>query len=300
MMSRGALAPSPGWHRRALRRRHATDSRGAQEVDVAADTEAHRPKPALGLEPLRARLTVLTPENVAFEFEPAGIAERALAYAVDLLVMIGLCVAIAIGGSFMAVVSSGVAMALMFVGIFLVQWWYAALFECFRDGQTLGKSLFGLRVRQRNGLRITFYQAVLRNLVRTLDLLPALYLTGVISMLLDASFRRLGDLAAGTVVVRERKAPQPSEVMPASARYNSFLEDSHVRHAARKVLAPERDVMIALGLRRERLPVAVRHALFAALAAHLERRLGVVRPPYFSEEKYVLHLTAVVLASPRF
>jgi uncharacterized RDD family membrane protein YckC len=269
-------------------------------VDVVARSEARPEGPALGLAPLRARLTVLTPENVEFEFEPAGIAARALAYGVDLLVMAALCTLIAVGGSFVWVVSSGLGAALIFVGIFLVQWWYAALFELFRDGRTLGKSLFGLRVLQRSGLRITFHQAVVRNLVRTLDLLPGFYLTGVIAMLVDPSSRRLGDLAAGTVVVRERKTPLPSEVVPASARYNSFLEDPHVRGAARRVVAPEREVMIALGLRRERLPVAVRHALFAALAAHLERRLGVARPPYFSEEKYVLHLTAVVLSSPGF
>jgi hypothetical protein len=191
-------------------------------------------------------------------------------------------------------------MALIFVVMIMVQRRYGALFEYIRQGQTPGKALLQLLVQQRDGLRITFYQAVIRNLVRMVDLLPAFYLTGVGSMLIDPSFRRLGDLAAGTVVVRERKALLPSEVMPASARYNSFLEDAHVRSAARKVLAPERDVMIALGLRRERLPVAVRHALFAALGAHLERRLKVPRPPHFSDEKYVLHLTAVVLSSPRF
>ncbi len=269
-------------------------------MERAAVADTSRSSAPLDLAPLRARLSVLTPENVEFEFEPAGVAERALAYGVDMLVMIALTLIVAIVGSFFAVLSPGVAMALIFVGTFLVQWWYAALFEYFRDGQTIGKSLFGLRVRKRDGLRITFYQAVVRNLVRMVDMLPALYLTGVSAMLLDPSFRRLGDLAAGTVVVRERRTLQPTEVVPASARYNSFLDDPRVRSAARKVLAPEREVMIALGLRRERLPVGVRHALFAALGAHLERRLGVARPPYFSEEKYVLHLTAVVLSSPRF
>ncbi len=255
---------------------------------------------SLGLAALRARLAVRTPENVEFEFEPAGLAERALAWAVDAIVSTSALILCGLVAAPFGLVAPGLAAALFLVGSFLLQWWYGALFECFRDGRTPGKSILRLRVIQRNGLRITFAQAVVRNLLRIVDLLPGFYLTGAIAALLDPSMRRLGDMAAGTIVVRERRAPEPTEVVPAAARYNTFLDDPRVRSAARRVTAPERDVMVALGLRRERLPIGVRHALFAELCAHLEARLGVARPPYFSEEKYVLHLTAVVLSGPRY
>ena len=164
-------------------------------------------------------------------------------------------------------------------------------------GQTLGKKAIGLRTIQASGLRLTFMQAVIRNLVRIVDLLPALYLVGGVTALLDPHGRRLGDMAAGTLVVRERRAPMPSRIVPASERYNTFMSDPLVMHAAKRISAPERDAMIRLSMRREELPLAVRHSLFTRLSRHLEVRLGVPRPTYFSEEKYVLNLTATMLSS---
>ena len=96
-------------------------------------------------------------------------------------------------------------------------------------------------------------------------------------------------------MVRERKAPAPSAVVPQSERYNTFVEDPAVASACRRITAPEREIMVGLSLRREQLPLPVRRELFAQLAAHLEDRLGVARPSFFSEEKYVLNLTAVAL-----
>jgi uncharacterized RDD family membrane protein YckC len=254
----------------------------------------------VGLAALRARLAVLTPENVEFEFEPAGVAERAMAWAIDAAISFGALLLCAIVVVPFGLVSPGLASAIFIVAVFALQWWYGALFEHFWGGRTPGKSLLRLRVIDARGLRITFAQAVVRNLLRVVDILPGFYLVGAIAALVDPSMRRLGDMAAGTVVIRERRVPAPTEVVPASARYNTFLDDPRVRTAARRVTPPERDVMIALGLRRDRLPVPVRHALFAALSAHLEGRLGIPRPPHFSEEKYVLHLTAVVLAGARY
>jgi hypothetical protein len=177
-------------------------------------------------------------------------------------------------------------------------WWYSAIAEWAFGGQTVGKKVVGLRTIQVNGLPISLGQAVIRNLLRVVDLLPGLYLVGGLSALLDGRGRRLGDLAAGTMVVRDRRAPTPSEVLPAAERHNRFLRDPAVALAARRVSAPERDVMVGLGLRRDSLPLSVRRELFARLAAHLEERLGVERPASFSEEKLVLNLTAAVLAAP--
>jgi uncharacterized RDD family membrane protein YckC len=245
---------------------------------------------------MRDVLTVRTPENVSFEFELAGVAARALAWVVDVLVMTVLITTASCVVSMLQVVAGGLATALLFVAIFLVQWWYSAVAEWWTGGRTVGKALVGLRTLDERGLRPTFVQCVIRNLVRIVDLLPALYLCGGAAALADRHGRRLGDLAAGTVVVRERKAPLPAQIVPPSQRYNSFIGDPLVLHAARRITPPEREAMVALALRRESLPLGVRHELFGRLCAHLEQRLGVPRPPYFSEEKYVLNLTAVALA----
>ena len=244
---------------------------------------------------MRDVYAIRTPENVAFEFELAGVGSRAVAWFLDVLIMGLMIVVASCIFSMLAPALGGFAMALLFIAIFLVQWWYSALFEWWLGGQTLGKKAVGLRTLQERGVRITFLQAVVRNLVRVVDLLPGLYFVGGVSALLDRSGRRLGDLAAGTIVVRERRAPRPTAVVPPSERYNTFVSDPDVTHAARRITPPERDAMVSLGLRREELPLSIRHELFSRMSGHLEQRLGVPRPPYFSEEKFVLNLTAVVL-----
>ena len=238
---------------------------------------------------------IRTPENVTFEFELAGVTARALAWVVDLALMVFAIVALSCVFSALSNIGGGLALALLFIAIFLIQWWYSAVCEWWLGGQTIGKRVVGLRTLQERGIRITFLQAVIRNLVRVVDILPALYLLGGASAILDRHGRRLGDIAAGTIVVRERRAPMPMAVVPPSERYNSFVNDPDVAMAARRVTPPERDAMVGLALRREQLPLAVRHELFGRMAQHLEERLGVERPPFFSEEKYVLNLTAVVL-----
>lgn len=245
---------------------------------------------------MKDTFVVHTPENVEFEFELASVGTRALAWLIDVIVMgLLIVVAVVIIGLASAVVGD-FANALLFVIVFLLQWWYGTVLEWLWAGRTVGKRLVGLRAIDERGLRIGFVQAVVRNLVRVIDLLPGLYLVGGVSVLFDGRARRLGDIAAGTVVVRERAAPRPAQLVGASERHNTFLADPSVRAAARQVTAPERDAMIALGLRRERLPLHVRSELFERLARHLEERLHVARPSFFTPEKYVLNLTAVVLA----
>ncbi len=134
---------------------------------------------------------IRTPENVTFEFELAGVASRALAWLIDVLVMFVLiATAIQVLGSFMPV-AGGLAAAVILVAVFLVQWWYTALLEWLWGGQTIGKRIVGLRTLSERGVRIDFTQSVVRNLVRIVDLLPAVYLTGGVSALLDPHQREV-------------------------------------------------------------------------------------------------------------
>jgi uncharacterized RDD family membrane protein YckC len=235
---------------------------------------------------------------VVFEFELAGLASRALSWLIDVGAMAALSAAAMLFASAAGVVFAGLATAVYFVLAFLIQWGYGAVLEWRWHGQTLGKRVVGLRVLQDNGTAITFVQAAVRNLVRIVDILPGTYLTGGVTALLDRRGRRLGDIAAGTVVVRRRRSPRPSTVMAPVDRYNSFENDAAVAHAASMITPPERDAMVGLAMRRDSLPLAVRYTLFAKLAGHLERRLRIRRPDYFSEERFVLNLTAIAL-SPR-
>src|SRR6202453_4051205 len=93
--------------------------------------------------------------------------------------------------------------AIIFINFCLI-WGYFALFEAYWHGQTPGKRAMKLRVIKDSGRQITLFEALARNLLRVVDYLPSLYLVGVITMLCNKRNQRLGDLAAGTIVVHER------------------------------------------------------------------------------------------------
>jgi uncharacterized RDD family membrane protein YckC len=158
-------------------------------------------------------LQIDTPENVTFDYDVAGIGSRFLAAALDsLLITLWLAFVIVVG----VVLSTQLAaqddstmnwfIAIMSTLSFLIFWGYYILFEIFWNGQTPGKRWIKLRVIRVDGTPVTAAEVVIRNLVRLIDLLPAAYAVGVVCMFTNDKSRRLGDLAAGTLVVHEREA----------------------------------------------------------------------------------------------
>jgi uncharacterized RDD family membrane protein YckC len=241
---------------------------------------------------VRSTYQLDTPENVRFSFERAGLGSRALAWVIDVAVMLAL---IQIGALVLMpfqIVLGNLAGAVMFVIAFLVQWWYAALCEWRFHGRTVGKRVAGIATMDDRGLRLSLYQAVIRNLLRVVDFMPGLYLVGGVASLWDPHGRRLGDLAAGTVVVRERRGQLPRRTLAEAQRdvhrYPAFIE------AARRLSPAERDAVLALCLDRERLPLGLRVELFERLSSHLETRLGLGRPAHLSAEKVILYVGAAL------
>lgn len=137
-----------------------------------------------------------TPEGIALSLRIAGPVVRSCAWAIDMLIRAGLYLAIAIPFSFLG----GLGFGLMLVLFFLIEWFYPVLFEM-RQGATPGKKAMGLEVIQENGTPLSWSASLIRNLLRAADFLPFLYAAGLVSMLLSRNFQRLGDLAAGTLVV---------------------------------------------------------------------------------------------------
>ena len=117
---------------------------------------------------------------------------------------------------------------LFLILMFLVEWFYPVLFEVFANGATPGKRYLGLCVLHDNGTPVAWSASVIRNLVRHVDFLPLLYTFGLVSMLLNRDFKRLGDMAAGTIVVY-REEPASASARPRSRaiapRYPLTLEE---------------------------------------------------------------------------
>jgi uncharacterized RDD family membrane protein YckC len=146
---------------------------------------------------LDTRYTAETPEGIALAMRPAGVVARFYAYLVDFLIRLAIFLALS-----KALDSLGAAgVGLLLITYFLLEWFYPVLFELLPGHATPGKRVLGLMVVMDSGLPVTPAGSLVRNFLRAVDFLPAAYALGFVTMLCRADFKRLGDLAAGTLVV---------------------------------------------------------------------------------------------------
>jgi uncharacterized RDD family membrane protein YckC len=223
--------------------------------------------------PAPEKLTIETPEQIALEFPLAGVGSRFLALAFDSLLQAGGIVALIVIGLILRAVA-GIApplrglgvwgIALLFAAGFLIYSAYFAVFEAVWSGQTPGKRLVRLRVIDASGRPMTVYSAIVRNLLRLIDQIPGFYALGILSVLVTSRQQRLGDLAAGTVVVHERI--DEAVVTPPVARGAS-------RHGAHKLTAAEAALIEGFLQRRAELDAWVRLDQARRITAHMKQRL---------------------------
>jgi uncharacterized RDD family membrane protein YckC len=152
------------------------------------------------------RVRIATPEGVDVELTLAGIGSRFIAALLDLLIQgsVLLAAAFALGVIGGDGDDGGVGVAVYSIVFFLVFFAYDVLFEVRSRGRTPGKRWTGLRVVRTGGRPITFVPSCVRNVMRVVDILPAFYAIGMLSIFVTPRNQRLGDLAAGTLIVRER------------------------------------------------------------------------------------------------
>lgn len=193
-----------------------------------------------------------TPEGILIELRPAGLTSRFYAFLLDWLIRIGVIYMVGI----VAAAMSGVGIALMLILFFGLEWLYPVMFELSRWGATPGKRVMGLKVVMDSGLPITPAASFTRNLLRVADFLPMLYGFALASMLIRKDFKRLGDIAAATLVVYQ-PLPAPKIV----------LRNDIEPLAPARVLAPQdQAAVIALAARASRM-TPERLDELAALAA---------------------------------
>ena len=164
-------------------------------------------------------LIIETPERVQLHFALASIGNRFIACAIDHTIQLLTLTLIAIASLVLANFS-GIerflssapkwVYAVMGILVFLIFSSYFAFFEWIWSGQTPGKRWLKLRVIREDGRPITFWEAAVRNLLRTFDMMPSLYSIGLISVFYSTRDQRVGDMVAGTVVIREREAEAPA------------------------------------------------------------------------------------------
>ena len=233
-------------------------------------------------------LFIATPERVSFAYQLAGTGSRSVAQLLDLLILTVALIAVGIA-SF--VVSAGGALgALLFIVLtFLVSNGYFVFFEGLWSGQTPGKRVMRLRVVSGGGQPVTFEQSLTRNLVRNIDFLPFGYGVGLVALFANGRGKRLGDLAAGTVVVRERpnlnlatlvamaQRTLDAQSRPLTPEKPVGGDPDYVRQRVVRDLEPSlRDFVIAYASRRPGLGMAYRVTLAESARTGLERVLPQV------------------------
>lgn len=174
--------------------------------------------------PLDTRIGIETPEGIDLVLRPAGLVARSLAFAIDLGIRL-----LAIGALLLVFgLFDSFGMGLAAIALFLVNWWYMVLFEVLNQGRTPGKRIMGLRVVQDDGTPVGWASSLTRNLLRFVDMLPFGYSVGAVSCLNHPMFKRLGDLAAGTLVIHDDtplKRPALPDALPVVAPFALKLEE---------------------------------------------------------------------------
>ncbi len=247
---------------------------------------------------------VITSEKVPFTYQVAGLGSRLLAWLVDLGVFaILMLMGVMIGGA-LERGRGGLGMGVAMLWIFVVQWGYFLLFEWLWRGQTPGKRLVGIRVIQWQGAGLGFGHAAVRNILRYADglplptVIPLLYGVGFLVAACNRENRRLGDLAAGTLVVYVETQPRPVGILQErteASRARATLARQRLEHLTRK----QKETVLDLCLRRDQLRIRERARLFSAAAAYFKDHLDLAPREYESDERFILQLADVLSSDAR-
>jgi uncharacterized RDD family membrane protein YckC len=252
------------------------------------------------------QLSIETPELVAIELPLAGIGSRFIALLVDYLIW-GAGMVLVYFLAFLLLpalyifnrISAQWAEAIVIFVFFLLNWGYFTLFEAFWNGRTPGKRVAKIRVIQRSGRSIGLVESMARNLVRYVDQLPFFYAVGTISMFVTRQHQRLGDLAAGTLVVRDREPDSPLWGDTGSRTFTAQLFSGNVAipepHLAvtlpatgiAKLSSNDLEVLEGFFSRRLDMSMATRRALAARIAAAVQAKSGLETPAGVSVETFL-------------
>ena len=243
-------------------------------------------------------LKIRTPEGIAFSFALAGPVVRCLAWIVDFIVILFIATMANKLAQLAGFISEDFAQAISIISYFVISIGYGVLLEWSWRGQTIGKRLLRLRVMDAHGLRLQFHQILLRNLLRFVDMLPALYLVGGLASVFQpprATARR--PFAASTVVVYNPRPAEPDLDQLLAGKFNSLRQHPHLEARLRQRVSPD-EARLALQalVRRDELDPAPRVALFSELAEHFKSLVAF--PPESIEampdEQYVRNVVDIL------
>lgn len=239
-----------------------------------------------------AELTIVTPEHVHIRLEPAGLGSRFLAIFIDSAIVQGMTLVLV---SFLNAlpIPRGIVIAIAITLNFVLTWGWHIYFETQMQGRTPGKRMLRLRVIDARGLPVSLYQSLVRNITRVLDFAPLFYGVGAIASMISPARRRLGDVIADTLVIRDAQPLAYKGQLAAERRYNSLRTPRVQRLIRHRISLEEREFLLALCLRADSMSAAARYDIMEEVAAKYRVELGLEEEP-ISGENLVRDLTAVL------
>ncbi len=247
-------------------------------------------------------LIIETPEGIEFSLRLAGPVIRCLAWAVDLGCILAMSyILVTKIFPIFVVFGSDIISAVSVLTFFAMSIVYGVMLEYFWRGQTLGKRIFKLQVMDIQGLNLQLHQVILRNIIRPVDKLPALfYAFGGLICFLSRYSQRLGDVAANTIVVRiiDTNEPDLDQLLP--DKYNSFRDYPHLAGRLRQRVSPhEAGIALRALLRRDEFELSARIDLFKEIADWFKE---IVKFPQeavdgISDEQYIRNVVDVLFRS---
>jgi uncharacterized RDD family membrane protein YckC len=213
-------------------------------------------------------LTITTPEGVDLQLVLAGVGSRFGAALIDLIIQIVLIAAITVAFDTAGILSGWGTLVYITV-LFVVVFGYDIAFEVLSSGRTPGKRLNGLRVVRDGGFPVGFVSSAIRNTLRLVDFLPTSYIVGCAAILITERNQRLGDLAAGTLVVRERRAASS-----APAPRPQQFDRAHPTWDVGTITAEELLTVRRFLDRRDAIDATARAQLAHTLAERLRPKVG--------------------------
>ena len=242
-------------------------------------------------------LDIRTPDGVHFSLPLAGPVTRALAWMIDCVVLVGLNWVVSLLMLPLLALSFSWAIAAQVLTLFIITTFYGVILEWLWRGQTVGKRVLKLRVMDERGLGLRPSQIVVRNLLRAVDSLPIFYVVGGAAMVLTRHCQRLGDLAAGTVVVRTPLLREPRLELLLAGQYNSFRDHPLIEARLRQRVSPDEARLVLTALvRRDELDPARRIEIYREIADHL-RTLAPFPPEVtatLTDEQYLRNTAGTI------
>lgn len=254
---------------------------------------------------LNEQHTVVTPENVELRHEVAGVGSRITAATLDYsILLVGQVLLFTSLGFFVRLLDdnqrawlAGVAVALVLLLIFAGWWGYYVLFELLWNGQTPGKKAMGLRVMGRRAQRVGGFASVVRNLIRPID---QFLLIGLLVMFIDGQSRRLGDFAAGTLVIRDPRVPRGGLGTVAAAPSQTLEALNATGFSPTRMAQSDYALLREFFERRKHMAQAQAEALARQVAEAFAARLEASIPPELTPTQYLEALTAAYEARHQY